>query len=383
MCAYECECHAMKTHLLLGAIAQIMSQHLKTLITIALLLVGHCVFGLAQLHSQEHSKANVSISISTVGLRDERQSDADIVHYKDHFYIAFAKPIQKDETAFQILRSIDGRNWKAVATLRSENEQRRPDVTYSPHYSGRPVWFSTMPSGRLCVTGRTFTKTLLWSSEDGIDWQEELDTNLSRSYSRVLWQNNRAYCAADESSSCGEKFEFFRLESAAEGSEPETTYKLSHNSHTLSGPRESQLAFVKDQAICLLAFEAYNFDKVRRWLIPTRSYTMGRLGISKGHYKEWKWMRTKLPFGSPNLLVLKDERVLATAYIDDDDARNALLQVDPTTGNMTELLKLPTVATRQAIGMTEYDGHVWACFANEGDGKGPGVLKVAKIKLGK
>ena len=373
----------MKTYLLLHAIAQIMSQHLRTLITVAVLLVGHCAFGRAQLHSQEHSKANVSISISTIGPRDERQSDADIVHYKDHFYIAFAKPIQKDETAFQILRSIDGRDWKAVATLRSDYEQRRPDVTYSPHYSGRPVWFTTMPSGRLCVTGRTFTKTLLWSAEDGMDWQEELDIDLSRSYSRVLWKNDRAYCAADESSSCGEKFEFFRLESAVEGSGPETTYKLAHNSHTLSGPRESQLTFVKDQAICLLALEAYKFDKVRRWLIPSGSYAMGRLGISKGPYKEWKWMQTKLPFGSPNLLVLKDERVLATAYIDGDKARNALLQVDPSTGKMTELLKLPTVATRQAIGMTEHDGHVWACFADEGDGKGPGNLKVAKIKLGK
>jgi len=363
---------------------QIMSQHLKTSIAAAVLLIAQCVHGLARPNAEEPLNANATISISTVAPRDGRQSDADIIHYNHHFYIAFAKAIREGESAFHILRSVDGRDWKTVATLRSEIEERRPDVTLAPHYSGRPVWFSTMPSGRLSVTGRASKKTLLWSTEDGKNWREEIDIDLSRSYSRVLWQNNRAYCASDESSSCGERYELFRVESAVEGSGPETTYKLSHDSHTLSGPRESQLAFTKDRAICLLSFETYDFDKVRRWLIPSGSYAAGRLGVSEAPYKEWKWTPTKLPFGAPNLLILKDQRVLATVFIDGDKARNALCQVDASTGKLTELLRLPAVATRQAIGMTEHDGHVWACFSDgTDDRKNQATLKVAKIQLRK
>jgi hypothetical protein len=363
---------------------QIMNQDPRTSIAVAVLLIVQCAAGLARLEAEEPSKANVTISINTVGPRDQRQTDADIIHYQDHFYIAFAKAIQQDENAFLILQSVDGRDWKTVATLRSEIEARRPDVTHAPHYSGRPVWFSIMPSGRLCVTGSASKKTLLWSTDDGNNWREELDINLGRSYSRILWQNNRAYYASDESSSCGERFGFFRVESAVEGSEPETTYKLSHDSHTLTGPRESQLAFTSDRAICLLSFETYDFDKVRRWLIPSGSYAMGRLGVSEAPYQEWKWTPTKLQFGAPNLLVLKDQRVLATVFIDGDKARNALCQVDASTGKLTELVRLPTVATRQSIGMTEHDGHVWACFSDAAtDGKNPATLKVAKIKLGK
>ena len=125
------------------------------------------------------------------------------------------------------------------------------------------------------MTGRASEKTIVWSTDDGKDWREELDIKLSRSYSRVHWRNERAYCVSDESSSCGEKFEFFRLESADVDSAPKTVYKLSHNSHTLTGPRESQLVLAEDRAVCLLSFETYNFDRVRRWLVPSGKYCHG------------------------------------------------------------------------------------------------------------
>ena len=334
--------------------------------------------------TKAHATKAEIVSISTVVPPEEYHSDADIVRYNDHFYIAFAKPIEENENAFHILQSVDGRDWKSAATLRSEIEERRPDITHSPHYSGRPVWFSTMPSGRLCVTGRAAGKTILWSTDDGNNWREELDIDLSRTYSRVLWQNNRAYCASDESSSCGERFELFRVESAVKGSAPETTYKLSHDSHTLTGPRESQLTFTKDRAFCLLSFKTYKFDKVRRWLIPSNSYATGKFGVSKAPYEEWTWTPTNLRFGLPNLLVLKDKRMISSVFIDGDKAHSALCQVDTSTGKMTELLRLPTGATRQPIGMTEHDGHIWACFYDGPQNrKNPPTLKVAKIKLGK
>jgi hypothetical protein len=307
------------------------------------------------------TKAEI-VSINAVGPHDDRQSDADIVRYKEHFYIAYAKEMREGKSAFHILRSVDGRDWKSAATLNSETEERRPDVTHSTQYSGRPVWFSTMPSGRLCVTGRASDKTVVWSTGDGVDWQEDVNIKLSRSYSRIHWHDDRAYCVSDESASCGEKFEFFRIESAVAGAPPETVYKLSHNSHTLTGPRASQLAFADAQAFCLLSFKTYDFDKVRRWLVPSDSYAAGRFGVSKAPYKEWTWTPTNVKFGHPNLLILKDKRMISTVFIDGDDSHNALCQLDPTTGKLSELMRWPTGAKRQPIGMTEHDGHIWACF---------------------
>ncbi len=359
-----------------------MIQHRKTLIAVAVLLLEPRVSCLAQqVEKSPQVKAEI-VSTFAVGQPEEYRSDADIVRYKDHLYIAFAKPIQENESGFEILQSADGRNWKSVATLRSETKERRPDITHSTHYSGRPVWFSTMPSGRLCVTGRASKNTILWSTDDGKDWREEVDIKLSRSYSRIHWQNEQAYCVSDESSSCGEKFEFFRLESAEVGSAPKTVYKLSHNSHTLTGPRESQLVLTKDWAVCLLSFETYNFDKPRRWLIPSGKYATGKIGVSKAPLTDWTWTPSNLQIGHPNLLVLKDKRIIATVFIDGDDPHNALCQVDTSTGKLTELFRLPTGATRQPIGMTEHDGHIWTCFHNgPQDTKNAPTLKVAKIKL--
>ena len=362
-----------------------MIRFWKTLLAVTVLLFVFCVPCLAQPEVEKPTHANETtaeiVSVCTVGPRPVRQSDADIVRYKDHFYIAYAKDIQ-GESAFHVLRSLDGREWKLAVRLCSEIEERRPDITHSTHYSGRPVWFSKMPSGRLCVTGRSSEMTIIWSTDDGADWREERGLNLSRSYSRVHWQNERAYCVSDESSSCGEKFEFFRLESADADSVPKTVYKLSHNSHTLTGPRESQLAFTDDGAVCLLSFETYNFDKVRRWLVPSGKYAMGKIGVSKAPYTEWAWAQSNLQIGHPNLLVMKDKRIIATVLIDGDDSHNALCQIDPSTGKLTELLRLPTDATRQPIGMTEHDGHVWVCFHNKSeDGDQPAEFQVAKIKL--
>ena len=361
-----------------------MNQHRTTTIAVAVLLIAQCVPGLAKLEAEEPPKANATkaeiVSISTVVPPEECQSDADIVRYNDHFYIAFAKPIQANENAFHILQSVDGRDWKSAATLRSEIDERRPDIAHSPHYSGRPVWFSTMPSGRLCVMSEALGKAILWSTDDGNNWREEREINLSRSFSRILWQNNRAYCASDESASCGERFELFRVESADKGSAPETTYWLAHDTHTLTGPRESQLAFTKDRAYCLLSFETYNFDKVNRWLIGSNSYATGRFGVAEAPYKKWTWTPTNLP----NLLVLKDKRIICSVFIDGDEAHSALCQVDASTGKLTELLRLPTGDTAQPVGMTEHDRHIWACFYDGPQNtKNPPTLKVAKIKLGK
>lgn len=322
------------------------------------------------------------VSISTVGPRAEFQTDTDIVRYKGHFYIVFAKPTGERQNAIHILQSVDGRDWKLATKLRSEIEERRPDVTHSTHYSGRPVWFSTMPSGRLCVTGRASEKTIVWSTDNGADWREELDIKLSRSYSRVHWQDDRAYCVSDETSSCGEKFELFRLESAGEGSAPKTVYELSHNSHTLTGPRESQLAFAADQAFCMLSFKTYNFHKVRRWLIPSGKYATGRIGVSKAPYTEWAWTPTNLNFGHPNLLVLNDASIVSSVFVDGDEAHSALCQIDPSTGQLTELLRFPTGGIRQPVGMAEHDGHIWASFYDRPrEEEKPVMLKVAKIKL--
>ena len=106
-----------------------MIQHRKALIAVAVLLLQPRVLCLAQQAEKPPQVKAEIVSISKVGLPEEYRSDADIVRYKDHFYIAFAKPIQENENGFQILQSVDGRNWKSVATLRSEIKERRPDIT--------------------------------------------------------------------------------------------------------------------------------------------------------------------------------------------------------------------------------------------------------------
>lgn len=360
-----------------------MDQYITKSVSVALLFAVYGVSGVAQDRSSTEDAVKAEIvSVRTVGQRVEYQSDVDIVRYRDHFYMAFIKPVGGGENAIHILQSVDGRDWEAAATLRSEFEERSLEIRGSQYY-GRPVWFSIMPSGRLCVAGRS-NKAVLWSTDDGSSWSEEVDIDLNSSYSRIAWQKDRAYSASDESSSCGEQFEYFGIESADNASSPEMTYRRSHDTHkTRTGPRESQLAFGDDRAYCLLSFETYDFDPQRRWLVPSNSYGTGQLGVAEAPYEEWTWVPTNLKFGRPNLMVLSDKRIIANVFIEGDEPCNVLCQVDATNGELIELLRLPTGATRQHVGMTEHDGHVWVSFYRESKNeKAPAIMKVAKIKLG-
>ena len=99
-------------------------------------------------------------------------------------------------------------------------------------------------------------------------------------------------------------------------------------------------------------------------------------------YTEWTWTPTNLNFGHPNLLVLNDASIVSSVFVDGDEAHSALCQIDPSTGQLTELLRFPTGGIRQPVGMAEHDGHIWASFYDgPREGEKPVTLKVAKIKL--
>jgi RNA polymerase sigma factor (sigma-70 family) len=125
-------------------------------------------------------------------------------------------------------------------------------------------------------------------------------------------------------------------------------------------------------------------DEFRPLILPTRTYATGQFGVSEPPCKKWTWRLTNLQFGHPNLILLNDERIISTVFIDGDEPHSALCQVDALTGKLTELLRLPTGDTAQPIGMTEHDGHIWVSF-HDGpqDSENPPTLKVAKIKLQK
>ena len=92
-----------------------MLQHLSTLSAIVVSLFAPCPLGHAQVDAKKRSEGDASkaeiVSINTVGPRAKRQSDADIVHYKGHFYVAYAKNTQAHECD----RSYDQRIAELVA----------------------------------------------------------------------------------------------------------------------------------------------------------------------------------------------------------------------------------------------------------------------------
>src|SRR5262249_28555811 len=151
---------------------------------------------------------------------------------------------------------------------------------------------------------------------------------------RVVWHKQTAYGVGYGTT---EGNPFVRLYRSRDGTAFDTVVSRLFEAGC---PNESGLVFLDDETcLCLLRRDG-----------DSRT---GMLGTAHPPYTAWSWRDLGMQIGGPQMIRLRDGRLVGGVRLYDNKVRTALGWIDPRAGTFHEFLALPSG------GDTSYPGLVW------------------------
>jgi hypothetical protein len=176
---------------------------------------------------------------------------------------------------------------------------------------------------------------------------------------RLAWNGGVGYGVGYDTG----REKFVRLYKTADGRKFETVVEslLAEES-----PNESGLLFEPDGTLlCLL----------RRDGKPGH----GLFGAAKAPYTKWEWKDVGAKIGGPQLIRLKDGRLIGGVRLYDGGARTSVVEIDRATGKLTELLKLPSGGDTSYPGIVFHQEQLWISYYSSHERKTS--IYLARVRL--
>lgn len=230
--------------------------------------------------------------------------------------------------ALRVIASRDGMAWESAALLRAGGmDLRDAKLTVTPDDR-----FMLLGAGALHEPGAHTHQSYAWFSDDGRNWTDPVAVGDPGYWLwRVTWHRGSAYGIGY---GCG-KERGARLYSSRDGAAFDT---LVEDLAIEGYPNETSIVFLPDDtALCLLR----------------RDPGHGLLGSAKPPYRLWTWKDVGMRIGGPHMIRLPDGRIIAVVRLYEPRTRTSLCRIDPESGAMSEILKLPSG------GDTSYAGLAW------------------------
>lgn len=246
----------------------------------------------------------------------------------------------------RVIASKDGTNWASVALIaQAERDLRDPKITLMPDGS-LMIYAAAADRPKTPVTHQSVASF----SKDSRDWSAPIDIADRNVWLwRLAWRDQNGYGIGYDTA--GEKL--VRLYETTDGRHFKTVVE---NLYDEQSPNESGLAFEPDGTLlCLL----------RRDGQPGH----GVFGSAKPPYTKWQWQDTGAKIGGPQMLRLPDGRLLGVVRLYDGGARTAVVQIDRTTGQLRELLKLPSGGDCSYAGMVLHQNELWISYYSSHESK--------------
>ncbi|MGE3309406.1 MAG: exo-alpha-sialidase [Limisphaerales bacterium] len=298
------------------------------------------------------------VSVARIWDAAPHSAFTDLVRHRGAWFCVFreGKGHVSPDGAIRVLTSRDGETWTSAALIGSDRgDLRDPKIT-------------VMPGGRLYVSaaialprpGQVRHQTVAFESRDGLAWEGPFDIGDPNVWMwRVAWKGHTAYGIGYDTS--GENF--VRLYRGRGGRKFDTVLPALFDR---GQPNETGLVFEPDgTAVCLL----------RRDGNPGSGF----VGRAKAPYRDWDWKDLGVKIGGPQILRLKDGRVVGGVRLYDGGARTSLVWVDSKAGTLSEFLKLPSGGDTSYPGLVWHDGLLWVSYYSSHEGKTS--IYLARVRL--
>ena len=281
----------------------------------------------------------------------------DLIRFKDQWFCVFREGAGhvSPDGALRIIHSKDGKSWESAALITMDNgDLRDAKITVTP--AGQ-----LMLSGAAAMHDRSqFShQSLAWFSDDGFQWSDPYEIGERDFWLwRTTWHGETAYSVGYAVNTERQ----VRLYRSPDGKQFDT---LVENLFDEGYPNETSMIFEGDQALCLL----------RRDGEPGK----GLIGTATAPFTDWKWQELTAKIGGPHMIRLANGQLIAAVRLYDGGARTSLCEIEPTTGKLTELLRLPSGGDSSYPGLVEHDGLLWVSYYSSHEGKTN--IYLAKVKF--
>jgi len=265
----------------------------------------------------------------------------------------------------RVITSVDGVAWESAAEFASASAQR-PDL--------RDPKIVQVPDGGLLLlaaaafrdgAGGSDHQSLIWRSADGVKWGDP--TPISEE-DRWVWG-----VGADDAD----------LLAASYG----TGGGLAHGVQLHRWPDFSPIATLCDDqqrpnetAVAVASGRAVAL--IRRELRApgsTERHGSALLGTAAAPYTEWTFRDTGVSVGGPALIILPGGAVIAGGRKQAPQPHTSLWQADLDTGELRELITLPSAGDTSYPGMVWRDDRLWVSYYSSHEG--PTSIYFAELEL--
>ena len=259
--------------------------------------------------------------------------------------------------ALRVITSTNGTSWTSAAIARHPlADLRDPKITITPGGELMPC-----AAGAMRQPNPIKHQTLAWLSPNGRDWSHAVEVGETNVWLwRIAWNSNRsAYGIGYDTN--GENFT--RLYSSTNGRSFKVLLKTLFNE---GQPNESGLVFLPDDRLaCILRRDG------------KEAHAM--LGVAQPPYLDWNWRDLGAKIGGPQLIQLPDGRLIGAGRLYDGAVRTSVFSVDLATGQMSELVKLPSGGDCGYPGLVWHENLLWVSYYSSHEGKTS--IYLAKVKL--
>lgn len=251
----------------------------------------------------------------------------DLCYFRQRYYLVFrqASSHHSKDGVLRIMNSVQGK-WRTVAVLQN------------PVADLRDGKLTVTPDGKLQLlaaaafhdkTQQTY-QSYLWHSTDGKTWPEPQAVGEAEYWVwRLSWLRDQAYAVAYK---CGSDrhIRLYQQKASAQ--------------FEVIAPRIYAEGYANEAA---LLFD--NQDTA--WCLLRKDPDHGQLGHSLPPYTHWQWLDVGCRIGGPQAIFTADGKMLAVVRLYNETVRTSLVTLDQSTGELTEIMALPSGGDTSYAGM--------------------------------
>jgi hypothetical protein len=252
----------------------------------------------------------------------------DLCYFRQRYYLVFrqASSHHSKDGVLRIMNSVQGKKWRTVAVLQnSVADLRDGKLTVTP--DGK---LQLLAAAAFHDKTQQAYQSYLWHSTDGKTWPEPQAVGEAEYWVwRLSWLRDQAYAVAYK---CGSDrhIRLYQQKASAQ--------------FEVIAPRIYAEGYANEAA---LLFD----NKDTAWCLLRKDPDHGQLGHSLPPYTHWQWLDIGCRIGGPQAIFTADGKMLAVVRLYNETVRTSLVTLDQSTGELTEIMALPSGGDTSYAGM--------------------------------